>query len=191
MLLAGDEIGRSQGGNNNAYCQDNAISWLDWDLADAQRSLLGFTQQLLALRRAHPVFRRRNFFQGRPLHGSQVRDIVWLNADGSEMTDEAWNNGHARALGVFLSGEGLDDVDPRGQRVVDDSFVLLFNADAGEVSFSIAPGLVSSHGDVVIDTAQADGVAASAGGDKLDPAQPRVLQGRSLVLVRFARKVTE
>jgi glycogen operon protein len=191
MLLAGDEIGRSQGGNNNAYCQDNAISWLDWDLADAQRSLLGFTQQLLALRRAHPVFRRRNFFQGRPLHGSQVRDIVWLNADGSEMTDEAWNNGHARALGVFLSGEGLDDVDPRGQRVVDDSFVLLFNADAGEVSFSIAPGLVSSHGDVVIDTAQTDGAAASAGGDKLDPAQPRVLQGRSLVLVRFARKVTE
>ena len=188
MLLAGDEMGRSQQGNNNAYCQDNGISWLNWDLAETQRSLLSFTQHLMALRRAHPVFRRRNFFQGRPLHGSQVRDIVWLNADGTEMTDEAWHNGHARALGVFLSGEGLDDVDPRGQRVVDDSFVLLFNADAGEVHFSIAAGLVQGDGEVVIDTALAGGAAAPTAGDRLDPAQPRVLQSRCLVLVRFARK---
>ena len=184
MLLAGDELGRSQHGNNNAYCQDNAISWLDWQLDDAQRALLRFTQRMLALRHAHPVFRRRDFFQGRPLYGSAVRDIVWLNPDGTEMSEQAWNEGHARALGVFLSGEGLDDVDPRGRPVFDDSFVLLFNADAGEVHFAVAPGLVPGPGERVVDTAVDD----DAPGQPVDLAQPLVLAGRSLVLIRFARR---
>ena len=184
MLLAGDELGRSQHGNNNAYCQDNAISWLDWQLDDAQRALLRFTQRMLALRHAHPVFRRRDFFQGRPLYGSAVRDIVWLNPDGTEMSEQAWNEGHARALGVFLSGEGLDDVDPRGRPVFDDSFVLLFNADAGEVHFAVAPGLVPGPGERVVDTAVDD----DGDGQPVDLAQPLVLAGRSLVLIRFARR---
>jgi glycogen operon protein len=175
-------MGRSQQGNNNAYCQDNATSWLDWQLDDAQQALLRFSQRLLALRRAHPVFRRRDFFQGRPLFGSTVRDIVWLNPDGSEMTEQAWNEGHARALGVFLSGDGLDDVDPRGEPVFDDSFVLLFNADAGELRFAIAPGLVHGPGERVVDTADDE-----ACGHPVDPTQPLRLPGRSLLLIRFAR----
>jgi isoamylase len=187
MLLAGDEMGRTQQGNNNAYCQDNAVSWVDWSLDEDRQTLLAFTQRMLALRQAHPVFRRRDFFQGRPLHGSSVRDIVWLKPDGSEMSDEDWRNGHARALGVFLSGDGLVDVDARGQRLVDDDFVLLFNADAGEVGFRLAPGLVPGEGELVVDTAQPD--AADGAGPPVDPGRPRMLAGRSLVLVRFPRKV--
>jgi glycogen operon protein len=183
MLLAGDEIGRTQQGNNNAYCQDNEVSWVDWTLGEAQQSLLAFTQQVLALRRAHPVFRRRDFFQGRPLYGSGVHDIVWLNSDGSEMTEHAWGEGHARALGVFLSGDGLNDVDPRGQPLFDDSFLLLFNADAGEVSFTVAAERVPGVGEVLVDTTRAD----TAPGPRFDPAQPYALQARSLVLIRFAR----
>jgi isoamylase len=186
MLLAGDEIGRTQQGNNNAYCQDNGISWLDWQLGDAQRSLLAFTRQVMALRQAHPVFRRRDFFQGRPLYGSGVHDIVWLNADGSEMTEQAWGQGHARALGVFLSGDGLNDVDARGQPLVDDSFLLLFNAHGGEVMFAVAAEHLPGSGEVLVDTARIE----IAPGERFDAAQPYALQPRSLVLIRFRRAHT-
>jgi glycogen operon protein len=137
MLLAGDEMGRTQRGNNNAYCQDNEISWLDWELDDPRRSLLEFVQRVIAIRRAHPVFRRRDFFQGRPLHGNDVKDIVWLRPDGAEMTDEEWNHHHARSLAVYLSGEGTIDVDARGQKLTDESFCLLFNAHDDIVSFRL------------------------------------------------------
>ena len=117
MLLAGDEIGRTQRGNNNAYCQDNEISWVDWTL-DAPRSrLLDFARRMIALRRDHPVFRRRHFFQGRSVRGSGEKDIAWLKPDGTEMSDEEWNNDFARCLGVFLGGEALQEVDERGRPV--------------------------------------------------------------------------
>ncbi|MDA0226026.1 MAG: glycogen debranching protein GlgX, partial [Proteobacteria bacterium] len=119
MLLAGDERGRTQQGNNNAYCQDNEISWLDWAPDPAAASLLEFTQRLITLRRRHPAFRRRDFFQGRPLHGHDVKDIQWLKPDGHEMTDEEWGQGFARCLGVYLSGAGLNEVDRQGERVHD------------------------------------------------------------------------
>jgi glycogen operon protein len=181
MLLAGDEIGRSQQGNNNAYCQDTALSWVNWQLDDAQVSLLHFTRQLLALRAAHPVFRRRDFFQGRPLRGSEVRDIVWLHPDGHEMSDQAWGQDHARALAVLLSGEGLNDVDGRGRPLRDDNFLLLFNADPDEVSFSLPAELGLGPGELLIDTR-----SATVSDSGFDPAKPYVLQGRSLALVRFA-----
>ncbi len=181
MLLAGDEIGRSQQGNNNAYCQDNALSWVNWQLDEAQASLLDFTRQLLALRAAHPVFRRRDFFQGRPLRGSDVRDIVWLHPDGHEMSDQAWGQDHARALAVLLSGEGLNDVDGRGRPLRDDNFLLLFNADPDEVSFSLPAELGLGAGELLIDTRSA--TVADAG---FDPRTPYVLHGRSLALVRFS-----
>ncbi|MBE0547374.1 MAG: glycogen debranching protein GlgX, partial [Rubrivivax sp.] len=184
MLLAGDEIGRSQGGNNNAYCQDNEISWLDWTQGSDQRALLAFTERLVALRAAHPVFHRRDFFQGRPLHGSAIRDIVWLQPDGSEMTEQEWGHDHARALAVFLSGDGLNEVDGRGRAVRDDSFVLLFNADANPVTFTLPADLGLGAGELLIDTA----LAVTPPQLRVGPATPYELSGRALALIRFATR---
>jgi glycogen operon protein len=185
MLLAGDEMGRSQQGNNNAYCQDNEISWLDWAHTDAQRALLAFSTRLVALRAAHPVFRRRNFFQGRLPTGSGVRDIVWLHPDGSEMGEQEWGQSHARALALFLSGEGLDEVDPCGRPVLDDSFLLMFNADANVVSFVMPAGLSQAPGQLLLDTSTAAAVPAPS----FDAERPYELAARALALVCFARKV--
>ena len=183
MLLAGDELGHTQHGNNNAYCQDNATSWLDWTRDEEREALLAFTRQMTALRAAHPVFHRRDFFQGRPLFGSGVRDIVWLQPDGSEMTDEAWRLSHARALAVFLSGEGLSEVDERGRPIRDDSFFLLFNAAEHPVAFTLPPALATGQGEVMVDTSQ----AVPADGMTLEPGVPYALDERALALVRFAR----
>ena len=139
MLLAGDEIGHTQNGNNNAYCQDNEISWLDWDPAHIDAEFLAFIQRLIALRNDHPVFRRRNFFQERQIRGAGVKDIAWLRPDGQEMTDEEWNQEFARCLGVALSGQAVDEVDERGQRIQDDNFLLLINAHHEEIAFVLPP----------------------------------------------------
>ncbi|SEL78563.1 glycogen debranching protein GlgX [Parapedobacter koreensis] len=126
MLLAGDEVGRTQQGNNNAYCQDNEISWLHWDKLD--QALLRFTRKLIALRRGHPVFCRRKWFTGRPIKGIGVEDIAWFLPDGREMPDESWEHDFARSLAVFLSGQGIHSLGDKGERIVDDSFYLIFNA---------------------------------------------------------------
>jgi len=126
MLLAGDEMGRTQQGNNNAYCQDNEISWLHWDQQD--EGLLLFTRQLIALRREHPAFCRRKWFTGQRIKGIGVEDIAWFLPDGREMPDENWDHDFARSLAVFLSGEGIHSVGEKGERIVDDSFYLIFNA---------------------------------------------------------------
>jgi glycogen operon protein len=184
MLLAGDELGRSQQGNNNAYCQDNPISWVDWSPGAAGQSLLAFTRRLIALRAAHPVFRRRDFFQDRPLHGSEVRDIVWLQPDGTEMSAEAWQQDFARALAVFLSGEGLKEIDSRGRALRDDDFVLLFNAAAQGVIFRLPPSLVRGSGELLVDTSRGDDALP---GIRFDPTRPFTLAGHALALIRFAR----
>ncbi|PKO67446.1 MAG: glycogen debranching enzyme GlgX [Betaproteobacteria bacterium HGW-Betaproteobacteria-16] len=185
MLLAGDEMGRTQRGNNNAYCQDNEISWLDWTQSDDQRALLAFTQRVMALRAAHPVFRRRDFFQGRPLHGSTVRDIVWLQPNGTEMGEQAWGEDHARALAVFLSGDGLNEVDGRGRAVRDDSFLVMFNADSNEVRFELPSGLVPQTGELLIDTSLVTSMDADRSDPPFNTGEPYVLAARSLALVRF------
>jgi isoamylase len=187
MLLAGDEIGRSQQGNNNAYCQDNELSWLDWSLDDGKRSLLEFTRRLIALRAAHPVFRRRDFFQGRPLIGTAIRDIVWLQPDGSEMTEQVWQQDFARALAVFLSGEGLNETDARGRALRDDSFVLLFNAAAETVTFTLPAALRLGPGELLVDTTRADDPLPGA---PFDPARPYELPGRGLALIRLLPRKT-
>jgi len=133
MLLGGDEIGRSQRGNNNSYCQDSEISWFDWEHAD--RDLLEFTRSLIALHKEHPVFRRRRWFQGRPIHGEGVRDLGWFKPDGEEMSEEDWQLGFAKSIGVFLNGEAIPSPDPMGERVVDDSFYILFNAHHEQLQF--------------------------------------------------------
>jgi glycogen operon protein len=135
MLLAGDEFGRSQGGNNNAYCQDNEISWLDWEVTSDHTQLFEFVRRVIAIRRAHPVFRRREFFQGRALHDSGGRDIVWLKPDGTEMTDKEWQQQFARCLGVYLSGQFMTETDGRGRTLKDDDFIVLFNAHHEELPF--------------------------------------------------------
>jgi isoamylase len=137
MLLGGDEMGRSQGGNNNAYCQDNEVSWFDWDNVD--EGLLQFTSRLIAFRRDHPVFRRRRWFLGARIHGEGVRDIGWFRPDGELMGDEDWSNGLTKSLGVFLNGEAIPSRGPRGERVVDDSFYVLFNAHEDRVPFRLPP----------------------------------------------------
>jgi isoamylase len=134
MLLSGDEAGRSQRGNNNAYCQDNEISWFDW--ADIDEELLAFTTALVALRRDHPVFRRPRWFQGRPLRGTA--DIVWLRPEGTEMTEADWTEGHQTCVGMFLNGQAITSPGPRGERILDDSFLVLFNASPEPRKWSIS-----------------------------------------------------
>ena len=154
MLLGGDEMGRTQGGNNNAYCQDNEISWYDWDDARENDVLLQFTRRLAKLRHDHPVFRRRRFFQGRPLRGSDVVDIGWYRPDGHVMDDEAWESGFAKSVTVFLNGDAIREPDARGERIVDDSFFLLFNAHHEPIDFTLPQGDFGGAFAVVVDTAQ-------------------------------------
>ncbi len=153
MLLAGDEIGRTQSGNNNAYCQDNETSWLDWALDGERAALLGFVRRLVRLRAAHPAFRRRDFFQGRPLHGGANDDILWLRPDGAAMTVDEWNHSHARCLAVYLSGAGLNEIDRRGRPLRDDDFLMLFNAHHEPVPF-LLPALGGGPWRRVLDTAR-------------------------------------
>jgi glycogen operon protein len=149
MIAHGDELGRTQQGNNNVYCQDNELSWVDW--AEADKGLIEFTRAVSALRAAHPVFRRRRFFSGRPVRqggpgaataatsGLGLPDIAWFAPDGSEMTEEDWESGFVKSLGVYLNGHGIPDLDVRGQRVTDDSFVLYFNAHYEPIDFALPP----------------------------------------------------
>ncbi|HVA85858.1 MAG TPA: glycogen debranching protein GlgX [Candidatus Saccharimonadales bacterium] len=135
MLSGGDETGRTQRGNNNAYCQDNEISWFDWKVID--EALLEFTRRLIRLYTSHGVFRRRHWFQGRPIRGNDVGDIGWFRPDGEEMSEEDWSAGFAKSLGVFLNGRDVADPDDRGGKSVDDSFYLLFNAHHEPLDFSL------------------------------------------------------
>ena len=152
MLLAGDEIGRTQAGNNNAYCQDNEISWVDWTPEHMDLDTLGFVRQLIALHKEHAVFRRRKFFQGRKIKGAEIKDIVWLRPDGEEMTDEEWNQDFARCLGVALSGAVIDEVTERGQRVQDENFLLLMNAHFEEIPFALPAPPLGAGWIALIDT---------------------------------------
>jgi glycogen operon protein len=186
MLLAGDEIGRSQRGNNNAYCQDNEVSWIDWEHAD--HDLLYFTVSLLAFRRAHPVFRRRRWFEGRPLHGQDVRDICWFTPAGSEMSDEDWKVGFAKSLMVYLNGKAIPSRGPRGEAIVDDTFLLCFNAHHETLWFHMPAEQYGHRWHRVIDTADPDlreSIEPRLSGQSL-----RVV-GRSLVVLQLAEDLAD
>jgi isoamylase len=152
MLLGGDELNRSKNGNNNTYCQDNELNWMDWELDEDAEDLLAFTKQLVALRRDHPVFRRRKFFQGRPIHGSDLADIGWFGPDGTEMDQEQWLSGKLVALGMFLNGNEISEPGPRGERIVDESFLVLINGP-DPVDFRLPDGKWASAFELVLDTA--------------------------------------
>jgi isoamylase len=152
MISGGDEIGRSQGGNNNAYCQDNDISWYQWDLSEGDRQLLDFTRKLIGLRREHPVLRRRKFFQGRSLYGSEIDDILFFQPDGSQMNEEAWELGWIRTLGMLLNGKAIAETDERGARIEDDVLLLLVNGDSAEQRFRLPDGGGGREWQVLVDT---------------------------------------
>ena len=158
MILGGDEIGRTQQGNNNAYCQDNDISWYDWDHADGQ--LLAFTQALIEIRRGHPVFRRRRWFQGRLIHGEQVTDIAWFVPDGTIMDGDQWNEADARAIAVFLSGDDLG-VNSHGQKITDSTFFMMLNAAADPVTFTLPTERWGNRWQVYVRHARAAGAVRS------------------------------
>lgn len=155
MVLHGDEMARSQHGNNNVYCQDNELSWIDWSLSDTQKDLMHFTQRLVKLRNDHPVFRRRRFFAGTPhKHGdATIGDIAWFTPDGEEMADASWNDYHAKSVVVFLNGGAIDEPDERGQAIVDDNFILAFNASEVDLDVTLPPSAYGDHWNLVIDTA--------------------------------------
>ena len=153
LIAHGDELGRSQDGNNNVYCQDNEISWIDWKDARVHEVMTDFTGQLARLRAAHPVFRRRRFFQGRPIRGSNIEDIAWLRPDGQHMSDEDWNVGSAKAIAIFLNGQGIPERDALGERITDDSFLLLINAHHQSIIFTLPDQTYGRIWDVVVDTA--------------------------------------
>ena len=184
MLTAGDEYGRSQGGNNNAFCQDNVLNWLAWSRGAEERELELFTRQLIALRRAHPIFRRTKFFHGRKIRGAKVKDILWLNDSGREMTGSDWTSPHFRALGVVLVGFASEVCDARGVPIRDDTFMLLFNAHHGPVTFVLA-GQEQVRWELLLDTREEAGFLhpprAFASGDEFE------LLGFSLCALRLTR----
>jgi glycogen operon protein len=184
MMLAGDAIGHTQRGNNNAYCQDNEISWINWDPAIADNGLLEFARQAISIRKKHPVFHRRNFFQGRAIKGAGIKDILWLHPDGKEMTDDEWNRESARCLGVLYAGEALDDVDERGKRVLDDSFLLLINAHFEEVPFVVPAPTAGKEWIVLINT----GDIENSNGNNLKVSQSYKLPARSLSLLTLRKE---
>ncbi len=150
MLSHGDEIGRTQNGNNNAYCQDNELAWMPWE--DVQEDLLEFTRRLIELRRLHPILRRRHWFRGRPVHTSKLRDILWFTHDAQQMSDEHWETGYARTLGIYINGSGLLTRDDRGQQLHDDDFLVLFNAGSDPLTFTIPSLLEHFAWRPVVDT---------------------------------------
>ena len=180
MLLHGDELGRTQGGNNNGYAQDNEVTWVDWSAPD--QPLLEFTAALARLRREHPTFRRRRFFDGRPVRreeGAPIPDIGWARPDGSQMQPEDWDSGFGRAVAVFLNGDGIRERDRRGEPISDDHFIVLFNAGDDSVDFLIPAVEFSPEWDVIVDTA---GVHANT--EPVEPGSTLSVPARSLMVLR-------
>jgi isoamylase len=185
MLLHGDEIGRTQQGNNNAYCQDTELSWVDWSLAEENKDLLEFTSALADLRRQHPVFRRRRFFAGKPIRkgDEQLRDIAWFTPAGEEMTEQNWGDSFGRSIVVFLNGEGIPDLDQRGMRVLGDSFLMAFNAYHEDIEMTLPNDSYGPAWTVVVDTATSQ-VTSVAEGEQIPAGGRLTLTSRSLVVLQ-------
>jgi glycogen operon protein len=186
MLCAGDEIGRTQRGNNNAYCQDNEISWVDWRLDRRRRELLDFTRRLIELRRRHPVLRRRRFFYGRRIRGSEVKDLSWFRPDGREMTEEDWLNSHTRCFGLRLAGDAIDEVDTQGHPIRDDTLLILLNAHHQRIPFVVPAHQRGVRWQTLLDTREPDGRVRRP--RLLKAGASYELEARSLAMLRLTRK---
>ncbi len=184
MLLGGDEFGRTQRGNNNAYCQDNELSWFDWNLDERSEALLAFTERLTEFRRAHPVLRRRGWFQGMPIRRTGRADVEWFSPDGEVMTDDDWRAGFAKSLAVFLNGEAIAALGSRGEHISDDSMLLLFNAYHDPLDFTVPPTVWGAEWEVVLDTSDDE---LTNGDRTYKPGEVMVTVGRSIVVLRRVR----
>src|SRR3984885_9788477 len=184
MLYQGDDIGHTQLGNNNAYCQDSSISWVNWDLQPQDRDLLAFVQRLINLRKRHPIFRRRHFFQGRPIKGANIKDVLWLNPAGHEMSEDEWRDSSVRCLGMFLSGQGLDETDERGRRLSDENFLVLLNAHHEDVEFVLPAYRPGARWTAWMDTSREGGLRPP---DTYDSGASYPLQARSMVVLMERR----
>jgi glycogen operon protein len=182
MIRSGDEIGHTQGGNNNAYCQDNDISWLNWELSPEQQDLCDFVSRTVAIWRGNPVFQRRRFFQGRQIRGEAVKDIAWLTSSGEEMTDDAWRTGLLRCLGMRLNGDMMNEVDERGRPIVGNTVIMLLNANEQAIPFTLPTDQPHEYWRPILDTALPRLKARwLPGGFRYD------LQGRSLAVLQLIR----
>ncbi|HEX5658522.1 MAG TPA: glycogen debranching protein GlgX, partial [Polyangiales bacterium] len=171
MLVAGDECARTQHGNNNAYCQDNEVSWFNWDWNDEQRALMEFVKRVLRIRREHPSLQRSKFFQSRGIHGTDLQDLIWLRHDGQSMSVDDWQNPHTKSMAMFLAGRGIDEVDEQGRPLVDDNLLLLINASEQDIPFTIPKlSAVREPWQLLLDTSD-------------DHAEERVLPGATTSLV--------
>jgi glycogen operon protein len=186
MLLGGDEMGRTQRGNNNAYCQDTEVSWVHWPPTETGRRLIEYTRRLIRLKHANPVFHRRMFFQGRRIHGSAVKDLAWFRPDGHEMTDEEWQNSFSRCLGLRLAGDAIEEVDDLGEPIVGDTFLILLNAHHEPVPFVLPAHASRVSWEPVLDTRDWDGDAERP---SLRTGEQYMLEGRSLAVLRLGRIV--
>ncbi len=183
MLVAGDEISRTQKGNNNAYCQDNDISWLNW--AEADNEMMQFTRKLIHFRTKHPTFRRRRWFQGQQIKGMGVEDIGWFLPDGSEMTEEHWNQDFAKSMAVFLNGQGIRSVGPKGEQIIDDSFYIIFNAHHEPLDFILPSRKYGTHWTKVIDTITP---SVTENGDSYKAKESVTVESRTIVVLRKPNK---
>jgi glycogen operon protein len=182
MLLAGDESGRTQQGNNNAYCQDNALSWVNWHLDHTRRALVAFVREILHLRQQHPTLQRRHFFQGRAIRGSEVKDLTWFRSDGKEMNEEDWLNPETRCFGLRTAGDAIEEVDERGRPITGDTLLMLFNAYWEPLPFVLPAHRPKLRWELLLDTREATGkrrFPLLRGGRTYD------LEARSLALFRL------
>jgi glycogen operon protein len=185
MILGGDELSHTQIGNNNAYCQDNQITWLNWELDGTKRDFLEFVRRIIRIRLEQPVLRRRRFFHGRAADAGRAKDLTWLNPSGQEMTDADWNAGFVRTLGVLLNGDAIVETDERGERIVGDSLLVLLNAHDGAIPFTVPALRLDEPWVVLLDTAEPSSnqlpgnMHTVAGNGKYE------LHARSLALLRL------
>jgi isoamylase len=188
MIAHGDELGRSQHGNNNTYCQDSELAWMHWDLEDWQQELLAFTRRLVELRAEHPVLRRRRFFVGPGAGGDPVGDIAWFRPDGSNMRGADWGHDFARSLMVFLNGDAIPEPDRRGLPVIDDSFLVAFNAHSEPIEFTIPDEVYGDGWQLVLDTGDVKvGDGNGEDGPPLLPGAEFTVTDRSVVVLRRPR----
>jgi len=181
MLVAGDELGRTQGGNNNAYCQDNEISWINWETAD--QTLLEFTSKLIRLRNEHSVFSRKYWFRGDKVAEGEAEDIAWFLPDGQQMAEEHWNEGFAKSVAVFLNGKGLHAVDSEGKRVEDDSFYIIFNAHSESIPYQLPKDKYGAEWELVLTTHNSGQQEA----EHFKAGEVMEIEGRSVVLLKNIR----
>jgi len=182
MISGGDEFGRTQKGNNNAYCQDNELTWYNWTLTPDQKSILDFVRTLIGIRKSSPVLNRRSFFHGRPIRGSEIKDIAWFSPSGHEMTDDEWNSDYVRSLGARLSGDAITELDNKGKSIVGETLLILFNAHFEPVSFILPAHNKGAIWSMILNTAERSTGTFSSSKELKRGGRPFKTEGRSMAV---------